>query len=139
VVNVAPGEAQTFCRFLGGRLPTAAEWLFAATGIDVRRYPWGRTGLVCRRAAFGLAAGPCAEGARGPELAGFRPDGATPEGVQDLAGNVAEWTIEADDVFAARGGSYLSQVAAELKTWAVEPNHGPAPHIGFRCAYDGSE
>ncbi len=139
VVNVAPDEAQTFCRFLGGRLPTAAEWLFAATGTEARRYPWGATGLVCRRAAFGLVAGPCAEGARGPELAGFRAGGATPEGVHDLAGNVAEWTVEAEGAHAARGGSYLSQVAAELKTWAVEPNHGPAPHIGFRCAYDDSE
>jgi formylglycine-generating enzyme required for sulfatase activity len=138
VVNVAPKEAQTFCRFVGGRLPTAPEWLFAATGTDVRRYPWGNTGLVCRRAAFGLVSGPCSEGARGPELAGFRPDGASAEEVHDLSGNVAEWTAEPEGGYSARGGSYLSQVAAELKTWASEPNHGPAPHIGFRCAYDES-
>lgn len=139
VVNVTPEEAGMYCRFMGGRLPTAPEWLFAATGTEIRRYAWGSTGLVCRRAAFGLAAGPCAEGARGPDLAGFRPDGATPDGVQDLAGNVAEWTVEPEGGYTARGGSYLSTVAAELKTWAVEPNRGPAPHIGFRCAYEESE
>jgi formylglycine-generating enzyme required for sulfatase activity len=134
VTNVSASEAAAFCREQGGRLPSSDEWLFAASGSAGRRYPWGQTGLVCRRAAFGLEAGPCAEHG-GPELAGARPDGRSPEGVLDLAGNVAEWTVEPDGSFRARGGSWRSRVAGELKVWAAEAPTGPAAHIGFRCAY----
>lgn len=135
VRNVSPSEASGFCAFVGGRLPTADEWRFAAAGSAGRRYPWGNTGLVCRRASFGLVTGPCADGGSGPDLAGARPDGATPDGVLDLAGNLAEWTLERDGSFSARGGSYRSELAADLKTWAVEPRQTRAPHVGFRCAY----
>jgi formylglycine-generating enzyme len=134
VSNVLPQQAQQFCRSQGGRLPTPAEWVFAAAGTAARRYPWGNSGLVCRRAAFGLQLGPCAK-LGGPELAGSRPDGASPEGVQDLAGNVAEWTCEPEGECTARGGSFRSTSAAELKSWAVLPNRGQTPYIGFRCAY----
>ena len=64
-----------------------------------------------------------------------RPDGATPEGVLDLAGNVAEWTLERDGSFAAHGGSFRSALAADLKAWAVEARQTRAGHVGFRCAY----
>lgn len=135
VRNVSPSEASAFCAFAGGRLPSADEWLFAATSGSGRRYPWGNTGLVCRRATFGLVRGPCAHAGSGPDLAGARPDGATPEGVLDLSGNVAEWTLERDGTFAARGGSYRSELAGDLKVWAVEPRQIRAAHVGFRCAY----
>jgi formylglycine-generating enzyme len=135
VRNVSPAEAESFCAFAGGHLSSSEEWLFAAGGNLGRRYPWGSTGLVCRRASFGLVNGPCAHGASGPDLVGARPDGATPEGVLDLAGNVAEWTREPDGSFVARGGSYRSQLAGDLKTWAAEPRQTRAPHVGFRCAY----
>ena len=140
VAGVDAKEAERFCRFDGGRLPTSDEWLFAATGTEGRRFPWGPTGLVCRRAVFGVESGPCATGG-GADIAGARPDGQTPEGVLDLAGNVAEWTMERDGHAVARGGSYRSRAALELKTWAVEtPTSAAAkaPHIGFRCAYGGS-
>ncbi|HYQ43410.1 MAG TPA: SUMF1/EgtB/PvdO family nonheme iron enzyme [Polyangiaceae bacterium] len=138
VRNLSPSEASAFCAFVGGRLPTADEWLFAAAGSAGRRYPWGNTGLVCRRASFGLVSGPCARGGTGPDFAGARPDGATPDGILDLAGNVAEWTIERDGSFAARGGSYRSELAGDLKSWSVEARQTRAPHVGFRCAYDVS-
>jgi formylglycine-generating enzyme required for sulfatase activity len=134
VTNVSPQQAEQFCRSQGGRLPTPAEWVFAAAGLAARRYPWGNSGLVCRRAAFGLAQGPCAK-LGGPELSGSRPDGASPEGVQDLAGNVAEWACEPGGECTARGGSFRSASAAELKSWAALPNRGKSPEIGFRCAY----
>jgi sulfatase modifying factor 1 len=138
VVNVSPTEAARFCTFEGGRLPSSAEWLFAAAGATGSHYAWGNTGLVCRRASFGMASGPCAEGATGPELAGARPDGASPDGILDLTGNVAEWTIEPDGSFVARGGSYRSELASELKTWAFEAAESAAPQVGFRCAYAAS-
>jgi formylglycine-generating enzyme len=134
VTNVAPEQAEAFCRSQHGRLPTAAEWVWAAAGSAARRYPWGSSGLVCRRAAFGLDQGPCAK-LGGPELAGSRPDGASPEGVLDLAGNVAEWAREGPAVYAARGGSFRSTSAAELKSWAALAVSSKTPYIGFRCAY----
>jgi sulfatase modifying factor 1 len=139
VRNISPEEAQRFCEFAGGRLPSSDEWLFAAAGVGGRRYPWGNTGLVCRRATFGLVVGPCGRGGSGPDFSGARPDGATPEGVLDLAGNVAEWTREADGSFVARGGSYRSELAGDLKTWAFEARQTRAPHVGFRCAYPSPE
>jgi formylglycine-generating enzyme required for sulfatase activity len=138
VVMISATAAEAFCQSQRGRLPSAAEWVWAAAGSTARRYAWGQSGLVCRRAAFGLFSGPCAQQGRA-ELAGSRPEGASPEGLLDLTGNVAEWTREAGEArFAARGGSYRSKAAAELKTWAAEASGDgqlQTPHIGFRCAY----
>lgn len=138
VVAITARDAEAFCRSQGGRLPTAAEWVWAAAGAEGRRFAWGNTGLVCRRASFGLLAGPCSENGRA-ELAGSRPDGASPDGILDLCGNAAEWAREPGrDRYSARGGSYRSSAAAALKTWAAEAccdGNSKAPHIGFRCAY----
>lgn len=139
VTQVSAEEAERFCGTLGGRLPSGDEWLFAAAGSEGRRYPWGQTGLVCRRAVFGLADGPCANGATGPELAGARPDGKTASGLWDLAGNAAEWAREPDGSYRARGGSFRSKVAGELKSWSAQEVTERADHVGFRCAYDVSE
>jgi hypothetical protein len=135
VTGIPPEQAERFCRFAGGRLPTSAEWRFAASGVDGRRFSWGFTGLVCRRAAFGLVAGPCSSEATGPDLTGARPDGRTPEGLFDLTGNVAEWTRDPNGAYRARGGSFRSRVAAELVTAAVETAPPRAPYVGFRCVY----
>lgn len=138
-------QARAYCRSRGGRLPTEDEWLAAAAGDEPRRYPWGDTGAVCRRAAWGLAAGPCGTGATGPDTAGAHPDGATPLGVHDLGGNVSEW-VEASCATAAagcgvvRGGSWRTALATELRTWSSRevPTGEVDPTIGFRCAYDES-
>lgn len=137
VTRIVPEAAERFCRFSGGRLPSVTEWLLAASGGEpMRRYPWGQTGLVCRRAVFGLVRGPCAFGAVGPELAGLRPDGATPEGVYDLAGNVAELTKKAEGGHAVHGGSFRSTLSADLKSLSFHDFRAAGDHIGFRCAYD---
>lgn len=152
--HVTLDEARAVCAARGGRLPTEDEWIVAAAGDRPRRYPWGDTGAVCRRAAWGLARGPCGSGATGPDTVGAHPDGATPLGIHDLAGNVAEWveTQSSCDAGAAevaggapspclgvvRGGSYETDLATELRTWVRRevPAISTEPTIGFRCAYD---
>lgn len=140
-------QARAFCEARGGRLPTEDEWLAAAGGDRPRRYPWGDTGAVCRRAAWGLEEGPCGEGATGPDTVGAHPEGATPLGIHDLAGNVAEWVeapcpdAEAPCPRVVRGGSWKTQLATELRTWlrreaSAASIRGGDRTIGFRCAYD---
>lgn len=137
-------EAARVCAARGGRLPTDDEWLVAAGrgapgATTPSRYPWGEAGAVCRRAAFGLVAGPCAQGGSGPDTVGTHAAGASPSGVQDLAGNVAEWTRDGHGPRAfARGGSWASALAAEIRTWSrAEPARGAVdPRVGARCAYD---
>lgn len=135
VTRISAAAATEFCAYLGGRLPTTAEWIFAATGPGARRYPWGPHGLVCRRAAFGLVNGPCATGGQQPELSGLRPDGATPEGLLDMAGNVAEWTSSEGGALHLAGGSFRSKSAGELKVWSQPPGR-EGDDVGFRCAYE---
>lgn len=136
VRGVSAAEAERFCAFVGGRLPTGSEWVFASAGEEARRYPWGQTGLVCRRAVFGLVDGPCGHGGDGPDVVGSRPDGCTQSGVCDLSGNLAEWTREGGGRYVARGGSFRSRLAGELKSWSAEELQAAAAHVGFRCAYD---
>jgi len=140
--------ARSFCQNAGGRLPTEDEWLAAAGGEKTTRYPWGDTGAVCRRAAWGLETGPCGEHATGPDSVGAH-ESMTPRGIYDLAGNVDEWVectpaekCEGSGSGIVRGGSYRSRLATELRTWLRREVSGPAidtmgadPAIGFRCAY----
>jgi hypothetical protein len=150
--RVTRSAAMAYCKNRGGRLPTEDEWVVAAAGpSDYRRYPWGDTGAVCRRAAWGLAAGPCSNEGNGPDTVGAHPSGDTPSGLHDMAGNVAEWVVESKPfmpsggsalgtggIGLALGGSWQSTVATELRTWerlelsAEEPD----PRVGVRCAYD---
>lgn len=128
-------SAEAWCEQRGGRLPTVDEWTFAASGREGRRYPWGQTGLVCRRAVYGLRRGPCAVSERaGPDAVGSRPDGASPEGLLDMVGNVAEWARDGE-TYVAMGGSWNSELASQLKVWSREAAQGPRDDIGFRCAY----
>ncbi len=131
-------EARRYCAARGGRVPSDDEWLVAASGAEARRYPWGDTGAVCRRAAWGLGAGPCFVGAAGPDTVGAHPDGSTRLGIHDLAGNVAEWVETQEGQGRARGGSFASSLATELRNWApleLEPTRQD-PRVGVRCAYD---
>jgi len=138
--GVTLAEAERFCLWAGGALPTADQLAFAAAGRAGRRYPWGDTGAVCRRAAWVLTHGPCAFGTTLPELAGSHPDGASPEGVLDLSGNVAEWTRPSSPESAmaeVRGGHYADNEAAALRSWhrRFVPVGARSAEVGFRCVY----
>jgi formylglycine-generating enzyme required for sulfatase activity len=94
VVNVSWHDASAFAKWLtsrvqsayGGtvRLPTEAQWEYVARGAEGRRYPWGNDKPNAERANFGGNVG-------ASTLVGTYPAGATPLGVQDMAGNVWEW------------------------------------------------
>lgn len=143
VTRVSLVEAMQFCSWAGGFIPSADELAFAAAGTKGRRYPWGDTGAVCRRAAWGLVRGPCGESADGPEVAGSHPDGATTTGAHDLAGNVAEWATPMDngktllDLAEARGGSFADAAASALRSWNRREIEATtrSTEIGLRCVY----
>jgi serine/threonine protein kinase len=92
VTMVTWEAAWLYCRAQGKRLPTEAEWEFAARSGTRRRYPWGEDEPRCDGVVFGrdpeLA---CKALPSRPQPVGTAPQDRTPEGVCDLGGNVGEW------------------------------------------------
>ncbi|MEW5938984.1 MAG: formylglycine-generating enzyme family protein [Chloroflexota bacterium] len=87
VVGVNWDQAQAYCGWIGGRLPTEAEWENAARGPSGQTFPWGRAEPSCELLNFNNC-----EGATTSVMA--YPNSASPYGVLDMAGNVFEWVFD---------------------------------------------
>ena len=148
VVEVSWIGAREYCRWLKKRLPTEAEWEKAARGIDRRKYPWGNAPPDRSRAQLNA-------GYNQTVPVDSFPQGASPYGVLDLAGNAWEWVSSAyapypynasdgredlkpGPVRGTRGGGHDSRMAEGTTTQRgrdLSRNFRSGHHnIGFRCA-----
>ena len=142
VVCVNQAEARQYCRWKDGDLPTHNQWEKAARGRDGDLFPWGgfwEADLanwgeqnIMRASVAGKL-----DGYPWTSPPGAFPDGRSPYGLDDMAGNVAEW-IRGDDELEGyvRGGSWIS-TPFEMRTTARQARdvESRRTDIGFRCVY----
>ena len=137
VVLVRWADAQTFCEWAEMRLATEKEWEKAARGTDGRDYPWGNdppSAEMCNCDHATLGTSPVGR---------YSPQGDSPYGCGDMAGNVAEWTGtsgEGEGVRIVRGGAWPF-VAENNMVYSRLEAHGArqTPYIGFRAIAERSD
>jgi formylglycine-generating enzyme required for sulfatase activity len=136
--DLTRAEAHAFCEWASAelrrrvRLPTAAEWEATARGADGRPWPWGavfdETRCQCAESGWGWTA---------PVLA--HPQGASPAGAEQLAGNVWEWVADTtpDGWAIVKGGSYLDTGwgLRASRRQSADPARA-TPTTGFRIAIE---
>lgn len=142
VVNISWADAGIYAKWAGKRLPTEVEWEYSARGTDKRLYPWGNE--------FSPRNTNSKETAKNYAVPiGSYPSGASPFGVLDLAGNVAEWTSSDYQPYPnskttpqkgfkiIRGGSFFfDKTLAMVTTRFTEKPDVTKQFLGFRCAKD---
>jgi formylglycine-generating enzyme required for sulfatase activity len=142
-------QATAFCKYMGGRLPTAEEWEYAAKGGEARIYPWGDDPVTDKRANF--ADGqfkkryPRAFDVPGQDdgwietaPVGTYPTGASKHGLLDMVGNVIEWTASeyAPGQMEARGGGWATDTVSRRLRASYRTGRPPSfahATFGFRC------
>lgn len=147
VVGVSWDQAQAYCAWTQGSLPTEAQWEKAARGTNENMYPWGNNDPVCNLLNFAN----CYESTSGVDA--FSATGASPYGLLDMAGNAFEWAGDwyAENYYSVsplanpvgpdsgqyrvvRGSSFetgKSQVASAIRRFN-EPGDSERD-TGFRC------
>lgn len=139
VTNVSYDDAEAFAKWAGKRMPQRPEWEKAARGTDERQWPWGNEWDGNK-----ANVSPDVATARKKKVGSY-PDGASPYGCLDMAGNVAERTSTFFDKKHPKeggrlvcGGSFLEMDAADTKSHrrltAVDSEVSVL--YGFRCAQD---
>lgn len=170
VVYVTSRDAERFCQWLSARegrkyrLPTEAEWEYAARGTDNLVYPWGprlESGIVAnfadRRSSFAWREPGIDDGYAETAPVGSYPRGASPFGIEELSGNVFEWCLDFFEPYRGkprtnprgpttgaqrvyRGGSWKSR-AASLRASARHFNNPDyvSNDVGFRIVCECEE
>ena len=133
VVYVTWAQAKAYCEWAERRLPTEAEWERAGRGDDFRTFPWGEDKADGLLANFNMLVGDTSR-------VGTYPAGASPFGVLDMSGNVAEWV---NDFYSF---DYSALLENTLNPTGLTTSSGlnrvvrggslgdASPRIGFRCA-----
>lgn len=130
IVNVNWYDALAYCKWVGGRLPSAKEWEYAASGGVDTKYS-GSTN-ASNVAVYGVLS-PKSVGSKKPNQFG----------IYDMTGNVAEWCLDVGDnknLRVVKGGAYNSLInpVNQLSIYNItyEPDTIKRPYIGFRVAWD---
>jgi len=148
VININWYDAQTYCQWAGVKLPTEAQWEYAARGPKNWIYPWGSSNPTRKNANWSQLVGDTTQVDKYPE-------GVSWVGVFDLAGNTWEWTSdwlgrypgtsvhnptgpENGRKKVARGGSFINggNSIRSINRNPVDPDFDTNPFFGFRCAAD---
>jgi len=149
VTWVSLEDARAYAKWAGKRLPHEWEWQYAAEGTDGREFPWGNTWQP------GAVPAPHrGRDMRAPDDVNAHPEGRSVFGVEDLVGNVWQWTDEYQDEHTRaailRGGSYYSPQGSRWyfpqaynlhehgKYLLMAPSEDRAGTLGFRCVVDAA-
>lgn len=136
VIEVTWEQARTFSEWVGGRLPSEAEWEYAArsAGKDIK-YPWGNEAANCERAVISDASGSgCGRNSTWPVCS--KVAGNTAQGLCDMSGNVIEWTQDLHHRTSVDGIQTYGGAPTDGSAWESSVN-APTGPTGYYRVYRG--